>query len=77
MAVMLSLIHIFAVIGDMNVTRLIVTDASGRALYDSVPGQNAEGKLLFDWTWFKIETIRIRVDNVEMKKEELENDTFI
>ena len=30
----------------MNVTRLIVTDASGRALYDSVPSQNAEGKFV-------------------------------
>ena len=38
--------QIIAVIGDMNVTRLIVTDASGRALYDSVPGQNAEGKFV-------------------------------
>ena len=33
--------------------------------------------LLFDWTWFKIETLRIRLDNVEMKKEQVENDTFI
>ena len=38
--------QIIAVIGDMNVTRLIVTDASGRALYDSVPGQNAAGKFV-------------------------------
>ena len=37
--------QIISVIGDMNVTRLIVTDASGRALYDSVPSQNAEGKI--------------------------------
>ena len=39
--------------------------------------KEVKSPLLFDWTWFKIETIRIRVDNVEMKKEELENDTFI
>ena len=38
--------QIISVIGDMNVTRLIVTDASGRALYDSVPSQNAEGKFV-------------------------------
>ena len=38
--------QIIAVIGDMNVTRLIVTDAAGRALYDSVPSQNAEGKFV-------------------------------
>ena len=38
--------QIISVIGDMNVTRLIVTDAAGRALYDSVPSQNAEGKFV-------------------------------
>lgn len=30
----------------MNVTRLLVTDAAGRTLYDSVPSQDAEGKLV-------------------------------
>ena len=43
----------------------------------NVFSKEVKSPLLFDWTWFKIETIRIRVDNVEMKKEELENDTFI
>ena len=38
--------QIISVIGDMNVPRLIVTDAAGRALYDSVPSQNAEGKFV-------------------------------
>lgn len=38
--------QIISVIGDMNVTRLIVTDSAGCALYDSVPGQNAQGKLV-------------------------------
>ena len=43
----------------------------------NVFSKEVKSPLLFDWTWFKIETIRIRVDNVEMKKEEFENDTFI
>lgn len=30
--------------------------------------KEVKSPLLFDWTWFKIETIRIRVDNVEMKR---------
>ena len=30
----------------MNVTRLLVTDAAGRTLYDSVPGQSAAGKMV-------------------------------
>ena len=38
--------QVISVIGDMNVTRLLVTDAAGRTLYDSVPSQNAEGKLV-------------------------------
>ncbi len=38
--------QVISVIGDMNVTRLLVTDASGRTLYDSVPSQNADGKLV-------------------------------
>ena len=38
--------QIISVIGDMNVTRLIVTDAAGRTLYDSVPGQSAAGKMV-------------------------------
>ena len=37
--------QIISVIGDMNVTRLLVTDAAGRTLYDSVPGQSAAGKV--------------------------------
>ena len=38
--------QIISVIGDMNVTRLLVTDAAGRTLYDSVPGQSAAGKIV-------------------------------
>ena len=38
--------QIISVIGDMNVTRLLVTDAAGRTLYDSVPGQSAAGKVV-------------------------------
>ncbi len=38
--------QVISVIGDMNVTRLLVTDAAGRTLYDSVPSQDAEGKLV-------------------------------
>ena len=38
--------QIISVIGDMNVTRLLVTDAAGRTLYDSVPGQSAAGKMV-------------------------------
>ena len=38
--------QIISVIGDMNVTRLLVTDAAGRTLYDSVPGQSAAGSWL-------------------------------
>ena len=37
--------QVISVIGDMNVTRLLVTDAAGRTLYDSVPGQSAAGKV--------------------------------
>lgn len=43
----------------------------------NVFSKEVKSPLLFDWTWFTIKVIRIRVDNVEMKKEELENDTFI
>lgn len=38
--------QIISVLGDMNVTRLIVTDASGCALYDSSSAQSAVGKLV-------------------------------
>ena len=38
--------QIISVIGDMNVTRLLVTDAAGRTLYDSVPGQSAAGRTM-------------------------------
>ena len=43
----------------------------------NVFSKEVKSPLLYDWTWFTIKVIRIRVDNVEMKKEELENDTFI
>ena len=43
----------------------------------NVFSKEVKSPLLFDSIWFTIKIIRIRVDNVEMKKEELENDTFI
>lgn len=43
----------------------------------NVFSKEVKSPLLFDSTWFTIKVIRIRVDNVEMKKEEFENDTFI
>ncbi len=43
--------QVITVLGDLNVTRLIVTDASGTALYDSSQSMNAVGKtVLFSET---------------------------
>ena len=36
--------QVIAVLGELNVTRLIVTDASATALYDSSQSMNAEGR---------------------------------
>ncbi len=36
--------QIISVLGDLNVTRLLVTDGEARAVYDSSVGQNAEGR---------------------------------
>ena len=38
--------QVISVLGDLNVTRLIVTDAEGRALYDSYETESAKGKLV-------------------------------
>lgn len=38
--------QVISVLGDLNVTRLIVTDAEGRALYDSYEPESAKGKLV-------------------------------
>ena len=38
--------QVISVLGDMNVTRLIVTNHEGRALYDSSEKQNAVGRLV-------------------------------
>lgn len=38
--------QVISVLGDLNVTRLIVTDAEGRAIYDSQQPPEAEGKIV-------------------------------
>ena len=39
-----SVAQVIAVLGDLNVSRVIVTDGEGRALYDSLTSRSAEGK---------------------------------
>ena len=38
--------QVISVLGDMNVTRIIITDGEARALYDSSVSQNSTGKLV-------------------------------
>jgi len=38
--------QVISVLGDMNVTRIIITDGEARALYDSSVNQNSTGKLI-------------------------------